>query len=851
LVDPVRRQLKLLDARLAERNLGVAGLLAYCPLILPAVAFVGGIITEHMLAVPIGFAAGALPAIMLAALWRSQDQRVRLYAATAAACLAAFCLGTVRLKAYYQPRGDDIRHLVRTSRTLATVRGHLRTKPSCENQDLWKFGRYNWSPPACRFYMEARSVRSAGGWVGVSGIVFVQAPAEVANLEPGDYVELQCWLNEFGRAANPGQFDIRKSLQRRNIHVVASVESADGLRLIAAAPKGSFAAAVEGLRSSTHGALLDEILAEHDAAPVLTALLLGQRSGIDIETADAFQRTNLAHFISLSGMHLGILAMTAWRLLRMSGLPKRWRAVVCIVVIALYLVVVPVRAPTLRAAVICWVFFLSVVFARRPNPLNTLAIAAMAGLLLRPADVFTAGWQLSYATVTGIILFHRPLCNWILDRTADPLHTRLKNSGATWVTFLLTNAVDLFAVGLAAWLGGSGILLYHFGSIGPLASIWTVFVLPVVWLILVLGFAKIILTLLLPTVALVLGLLLSLLAQAFVGSVKFLAGVGLSEVRIGRVGGLYVAGYYAVMLLLRFSRIERPLYRRALFVSAVVAILMPLCAMKHCRTHRSDLEMTSLAVGHGQAVLVEFPGGQNALFDAGSLSSKNCGWRTVVPFLRHKGIGRIHHLVISHADIDHVNGIPEIVATVSVDNIWTSAAVLEKAATVSTAGYLNSCLMQLGHKMKLLDENVQLNERASVSLLWPTDEVCRDAEISDNDKSLVLLIEFAGRRILLCSDIELYAQQQILSRYPDVRADVIVMPHHGSTTNLVEGFVERLAADTVIINCSGARYAAAYRPPAAVRALYAPVDGAAAINIKADGTVSAVGFLSDKQEGLD
>lgn len=842
-MDPVRRQLKLLDARTAERTAGVGGLFAYYPLLLPAAAFIAGIAAEntrtggHWFPAAVGFltvttAAGSL----------ILQDRKRLYSAAAAACLASFCLGAVRLKIYYQPPGDDVRSLVQHGRVLATVRGTVHTVPAADDAGLWKFGRYHWMEAGCRFYLRVNGVKGRDGWVEASGVILVQAPADAAYLRPGDCVEVQCWLDGFGEALNPGQFDLKESMRRRNVYVAAAVESTDAITPVEQTSRRAVATALVRLREKTSKALLDEILAEDEAAPMLAALLLGERTGIDIETADAFQRTGLAHFISLSGMHLGILSMTGWRLLRFTGLSRRRRAAVCVLLIALYVSIVPLRAPILRAAIICWVFFLSILFGRRAQPLNTLAIAVIAGLLIRPTDVFTAGWQLSYATVLGIILFQRPIANWMLEQTADRLYARVKASWAVRLMGALTWVVDLFAVGLAAWLGGSGVLLYHFGTIGPLASVWTVLVFPFVWGILVLGFAKILLTAVLPTAALALGLVLSLLSEGFAAAVRLLADVGFSEVRIGEVGGWFVAGYYALVLLLRFCRVARPLWRRVLFASAFGAILLPLAITKYTRTHRDDLEMTSLAVGHGQAVFIAFPGGRNVLLDTGSLSVRNCGWRTVVPFLRYKGVGRVHDLIISHDDIDHINGIPEVVSTIDVERIGSSAAVIAAAQTVSAAGYLRSCLAKCDREIELVAGNIETGGKATARVLWPTAQVCEDLTVSDNDKSLVLLVAFAGRRILLCSDIELYAQEQVFARYPDLRADVVVMPHHGSVSNLADGFVERLGVQTIIVNCSASRYGSAYRPPDGVRAFYTPVDGAVTVKIKAAGTLSVVGF---------
>ncbi|RKY05073.1 MAG: hypothetical protein DRP66_10965 [Planctomycetota bacterium] len=649
---------------------------------------------------------------------------------------------------------------------------------------------------------------------------------------------------------NPGQFDIKRSMERRNIHVSASVKSPAGIELLQQGASASWRRLIGRIKTIASQALLDDNLEEEHASAILAALLLGRRSNIDAETAGAFQKTNLAHFISLSGMHLGILAMTFWWLCKTAGCSKGLRGVICSAVIALYVLIVPPRAPTLRAAAICWVFCLSVVVRRKPNALNTLSLAAIILLLIKPTDLFTAGWQLSYTTVLGIILLQRPISNWILERTIDRVESP-KPSKFTphplvvWSKALLSWAIRLFATGLAAWLGGAGILLYHFGTIGPLASLWTVLVFPLVWLILVGGFLKMILAFFLPTLAMILGMGLVGLANSLSAFVKLLAGAGLSQIVVGKVGAALIICYYTVVLVVRFTHIQRPILRRALLASMIVLIVAPLAILKYRRANHKYLELTALSVGHGQAIVAALPGKSNLIFDAGSSSIKNCGGRAVVGFLRRKGISNIDTLFVSHDDIDHVNGIPEIVAACNVRRICANAAVIQKATTSSMAGYLDHCLKNANHNIDLLADEMTFHGDTSIRSLWPAAETCRDPTVSNNDKSQVILIEFAGRKILLTSDIELGAQEQLLELYPELKVDVLVMPHHGSMRNLADGFVERLGAKTVIVSCRRSRYPTAWRPGADVRAFYTPIDGAITVTIKADGAMSTAGFVNN------
>jgi competence protein ComEC len=109
-----------------------------------------------------------------------------------------------------------------------------------------------------------------------------------------------------------------------------------------------------------------------------------------------------------------------------------------------------------------------------------------------------------------------------------------------------------------------------------------------------------------------------------------------------------------------------------------------------------------------------------------------------------------------------------------------------------------------------------------------------------------MLLEYASRKILLCGDIEAHAQNLFCQAYPALNVDVLLLPHHGSTTNLDPQFIERLSPEIIIASCARRNLSNAYRPPADsdAQCFYTPTDGAVTVKIKADGAISAAGFLN-------
>ena len=224
------------------------------------------------------------------------------------------------------------------------------------------------------------------------------------------------------------------------------------------------------------------------------------------------------------------------------------------------------------------------------------------------------------------------------------------------------------------------------------------------------------------------------------------------------------------------------------------------------------------------------------------MSVKDPGTRIILPFLHQNGIAKIDAVLLSHDDIDHINGVPEIISQCVVKGIYVNEAFIQKADTMSMAGFLRSCLKNENQSLLPLRGNTEFDSKTTVKTLWPDEQTCRDGSISNNNKSEVFLIEFAGRKILLCSDIETFAQEQILQMHPELDVDIMVLPHHGSTRNLSNEFINSIAPEILLASCSRTRYESAYKSQGNIKAYYTPVDGAITIKIKADGTIYTAGF---------
>jgi competence protein ComEC len=256
------------------------------------------------------------------------------------------------------------------------------------------------------------------------------------------------------------------------------------------------------------------------------------------------------------------------------------------------------------------------------------------------------------------------------------------------------------------------------------------------------------------------------------------------------------------------------------------------------------LVITFLDVSHGQAILAQLPGKANVLFDAGSLHKSDIGRQIVAPFLNYSGINKIDTIIISHNDTDHLNGIPEIVEHCKVEDVYANDALFDKTDEWGTAKFLKERLLERGHKIRRLGKNINSDSNAKIKILWPSEQICKDQTVGDNDKSLVSLIEFAGTKILLCSDIEKLAQRELLLLTPNLKADIVVVPHHGSAKTLEPSFLKNLEADILICSCSRREYDRQQmnKEQSKAKSFYTPSNGAITICIGKDGTIRTATF---------
>ena len=177
---------------------------------------------------------------------------------------------------------------------------------------------------------------------------------------------------------------------------------------------------------------------------------------------------------------------------------------------------------------------------------------------MKPTGIFQADWQLSFVSVLGILLFSKPIQNFLTETTSgwfvEPEKRGLLSRSIFEIVSLITSA---FAVSVAAWFANVGILLYHFYGIQYLTTIWTVLVSPLIGLISLLGYLKLIVALFLPSVSALMGIIINRLSDLLIWIVKLFAGLNISEMLTGKTNVAVILLFYALIIFAFFFPLRR------------------------------------------------------------------------------------------------------------------------------------------------------------------------------------------------------------------------------------------------------------------------------------------------------
>ncbi len=736
-------------------------------------------------------------------LGRRSERGVQTWATLCLLCLAAAWL---ILRSDYMFDHNLTAYIGETSQ-LARVQGELIEPPVSGSPKRGAFAPFSYEAPSTRIVLRVNRIEVDGAWTQALGDLLMRVDQADDQLTPGQHIEATGWLSAIAGPQNLGEFDYRAYLAERGIVGRITLRSRGNWKPLPDTSP-SLGTAQRSIRQFCADRALHSLrIGMDDDTPtlgLLETMLLGRKDSSSSEVRVAFRQVGLAHMLSISGAHLAIL-------LGIVTLITRWFvphpprvAMIVLVVLALYLMAVPLRVPIVRSAIMAGVFCAAYATGRQVRPIQALAFAAAVVLLWRPMDLFSPGFQLSFAAVAGLILFVPSVSEWLWPKP-DVLPGHLSIS---WV--IGRWCVDYLAVSIVAFAVVMPLVAFHFQMVNPLAVLLSIMALPVITAVLGVGYLKILIGIILPSAGLILAGPLDWLGDTLRNLVDHAADWPAAAIFLNWQPSITWTFALATLILAVFAGAFK---QRRKTLAAACLIIIAWTGLTQFTPRNSWLGkpqpqppaaiLTMFAVGDGSCYLVQLPD-HTIMFDCGSQQYFDIAQASILPALKQMGVSRIDTLILSHADMDHYGGALDLADNINIGRVFIPPQLLEeaKAHPGTATSFLIDGLTDRGLFPKTVcrdwTESLNDSNKTNLQILWPPEDFNPKRT---NDTSILLAIQTAGRRILLNGDIADEAMTNLM-QLENLNADITDLPHHGSIVDASPAWLHAVNP-SIVLQSSG------------------------------------------------
>ncbi len=767
---------------------------AYHPLLIILVPLAAGMVVDSYAS--IGFGVWLVGTVVGCGAWWLISRRGRV--ASAWVCLGAALLSlgaAAHHRAWNLFRSDEL-GLFATGGSYPVCLEAIALRPARELRRP-AYHPLSAGPRLSRSRLEVRvtAIRDGIHWRSASGRSVVLVDGGLPGVRSGDRVRIWGVLSLPEAPANPGAFDFATDARGRRRLSEIRIEHPAAVNVLSAAWRYSPRGLADQVRAYGDRVIWENM--SRSRAGLTEALLIGGREELDRDTSDAFMETGTVHLLSISGLHVSFLAGFIWLALRL-GVVSRVASQWCVALATVgYAILIDAEPPAVRATIMVLAVCVATLGGRTLRPMNTLAAAALAVLAWNPADLFHVGPQLSFLAMVALLRLSPALWRRRVEDPLDRLIERTRPAPEKALRAVGRAAWQATWLGAVVWLVSVPLVLAHFNLVTPVAVLLSPLLALPVALGLSSGFVMLAFGWLLPPVAAVAAWIcdtsLAIVEWSVVaagnlpGSHFWLPGPS-----IAWVTGLYLL--WGVLTCFPRQRINWS-WRVACTAGWCVVGLVP-AVWGHRAPDR--LVATFLSLGRGTAVVLELPGGETILYDAGRQGSPDGAVRTISGCLWSAGKRRLDAIVVSHPSVDHLNAVPDLARRFGVGGVHVPSTFFDVPA--DTTDVFREMLAEEGLECRPIwaGDRLAVGGGCTIQVLHPP----KDGVLGGDDaNSLVLTVEFQGRRILLAGDLAPPGLDDVIAEEPR-GFDVVLVPDHGSAAAQPARLAEWARPKFVIISGS-------------------------------------------------
>lgn len=587
--------------------------------------------------------------------------------------------------------------------------------------------------------------------------------------EMGSVVQLRGKLSCFERASNPGQFDAYSYYQILGIsyRLNQAVISAKSQNYNIFTQKAYQFRRFLSMK-------LSENLPKQEAAMMQT-MLLGEKGSMDKELKALYQRNGIAHILAISGLHISMLGMGLYKLLRKCGMPMKTAAAVSALAMVLYCGMTGFSVSALRAVIMFSLQMGAVLTERTYDMLTAVLVAAALILINQPLYLKHSGFIFSFGCVLGISLVLPSLTEG--KRTIHPAVKKLLGSIAMMVVTL-------------------PIYLWFYYQFPAYSMFLNLLVIPLMSFLIAAGLLLLACSILCPPAALPFALLIKGILRIYEEACAICDLLPGNLLTWGRPKIWRIILYLLLLFLLTLLRKKKTLMLRwGIAVTAVFLIMLPTNA---------GVTITFLDVGQGDCICIKNGYGNSYLIDGGSSTVSGVGEYRIIPFLKSQGISRLEAVFITHPDEDHCSGIKELIQTGALQGISIKNLVLPHIAqSAKEEAYLELEHLAAKHNIPVtyISRGQKITDnQLTITCLHP---VKAYTSKNSNEYSIVLTLTINNFTTLLTGDIEGEGEQmltQFLQKENLSPVTILKVAHHGSKYSTDKDFLETISPRIALIS---------------------------------------------------
>lgn len=697
------------------------------------------------------------------------------------------------------------------------------------------------------YYIMADSIVSSEfAYKGKIGIVIYTSAGKERKNNPGntdhiyldyingDYICMSGTVSVPDSAANPGTFDQYIYLRNKGYYLCISngtIESGNHRPY-------SIEGFLYGIKNRCTK-IIDNSF-DSESAGIVKAMLVADKSTLDKNIKKLYSENGIAHIMAISGVHVAIIGMTLYGFLRKLRIGRLISGTFSIAIIILYGIMTGMSSSTERAVIMLILSIAAEYFGRKTDAPTSMGFAMIIMVLGNPYVILDAGFQLSFAAITGVTVVAPQLRKLLrmfkrFIKEADE-KKKQKHKKIMSLRKMIIKLIDALVVGIASFITTTPVIIYYYYQFPPYSILINLIVIPLVSLI-VGGSILVVLTGLFFTgAAVVMTYPVRLILFGYKYLCIFASGLPGASVLVGHISiGMVFVYYLSVVLIfaiLRMIRIGKT-ERGGPILYLMLATVLFLTVVYEVYSYDKSLKIVYMDVGQGDGVLLRTSGHGGILIDGGSSSNKRVGEYVMVPVLKYYGVSEVEYAFVSHGDADHVSGLEYLLneeqSGVHVVNLvlpeYGDQDALQELKSEATANNVNIIYMKPGDNITY---NHQHAETINIECLYPDEEAgqgvldtnnlsmilkttitwdVREADIenlnksSDSDASLSLL--FVGDAGIAAEKrlIELYEKNSLGEISDSIACDILKVGHHGSRNSSGSDFLKRVSAMYGIISC--------------------------------------------------